>query len=113
MPTDDPEHQPDDPDGHGLQPHGAADLGAQSADGAQDAELAAAVGDGNRKGIDDAEQGDEHGHDHLNVAHAEPGVDGLHDVILDLVVEHDEHAAAVSQGGVDAGAAFPRAKRRA
>ena len=41
-------------DGDGFHPDGVADLVAEGADGAEDAELAAAVGNGDGEGVDDA-----------------------------------------------------------
>src|SRR5262245_37857239 len=89
-PGGDAERETDDPDGRCLHPYGAADLVAQSTHGAQHAQFAPAVGNGDCERIDDAENGDQHGDDHLYVGEAEPLVHDLADVCADLTVEHHE-----------------------
>ena len=76
-----------------LHPDGVADLLAQSADGAQDAELAAAVGDRDGQGIDDPQDGDGDGHQQSAGTSSEPLVHHIVDELLHFRVQDDEHVA--------------------
>src|SRR5215471_6621405 len=101
----DTQDQADGADGGGLHPHGAANLVAQAADGPQDAELPPAVGDRHGERVDDSENGDQHGDDHLKISEAEPLVHDLADVLADFAVgEHEQvalFADAIDDTGVD------------
>ena len=93
-PNSTPKRQPDDADRHGLHPDSLPDLPAESADCAQHPQLALSIDDRDGQRVDDAEDRDEHGDEHLAVRELQPLIGQLQDPAPDLGVRQDEQSAA-------------------
>ena len=108
-----PDHHADDADSDGFQPDRRPDLVAEAADRAQDAELAAAIGDRHGQRVDDAQHGDQNRHHDLDPRHAEPLIRQIEDVAADLRVEQDEQSPVRRHPAKDLRSSPPPARRRA